>query len=259
MTVTEGLARLQAQFAAAVLGEDGAGFARHLAGDAGAGLRRLAIYRNAILANRRRALRAAFPVVARLVGDGFFDEAALRYGEACPPGGADLNRYGATFAAFLAAYPHAAAMPWLADVARLEWAWHESLAAADAPGMDFAALSRVPEGEQPGLRLLLHPSVRLVRSAWPVLSIWEANQPDRDGTPDREDGADDVLVWREAQRVLLARLAPPEAAFVDAVARGLALEEAAGITDAWDFTPMLQRLALHGMLCGFSTGDRVPA
>lgn len=259
MTGVATLARLQAAFAAAVAGGDDAAIAGHLAGDPGLALRRLAIYREAIAANRLGALRSAFPVIARLVGDAFFDEAARRLVEAFPPDGADLNRYGAGFASFLAAYAPAEPMPWLADVAGLEWAWHESLMAADAAALDFEALAGVPETGQPALRFDLHPAVRLVRSAWPVLAIWEANQPGCDGTAARDEGADDVLVWREDQRVRVALLAPPEAGFVEALARGLALEEAADVSPGWDFAPMLGRLAAHGMLAGFSLPDPMAA
>jgi hypothetical protein len=247
------LAGLQQAFAAAVAAGDGTAFSPHLAGEPGLAQRRLAIYARAIAANRSNALRAAFPVVARLVGDGFFDEAARRFGESSPPDQADLNRYGTGFAAFLAVYPPAAALPWLGDVARLEWAWHESLMAADAPGLDFAALARVAEAEQHALRFDLHPSVRLVRSAWPVLAIWEANQPGRDGTPERDEGADEVLVWREALRVRMALLAAPEARFVECLMNGADLDEAAAGVQGWDFAPALERLAARGVLAGFST------
>jgi hypothetical protein len=84
-----------------------------------------------------------------------------------------------------------------------------------------------------------------------VRAIWEANQPERDGTPDRDEGADDVLVWREDQRVRMVLLAPPDAAFVAALGRGIPLEEAAG-SGGWDFAPMLGRLAAHGLLAGFA-------
>lgn len=251
MTGTGALARLQAAFASAVTGGDDAAVAAHLAGDPAVARRRLAIYREAIGANRRGALRSAYPVVARLVGDAFFDEAARRLADSAPPGCADLNRYGDGFPAFLSTYPHAGQMPWLADVARLEWAWHEALSAADAPGINFTALAAVPAEEQPALRFSLHPSVRLVRSAWPVLAIWEANQPERDGAPDRDEGADEVLVWREDGRVRMALLAPLDAAFVAALGRGIPLEEAAG-SEGWDFAPMLGRLAAHGLLAGFA-------
>ena len=70
------LARLQADFAAALAADGDAGFASRLAGEPSLALRRLGIYRRAVEANRRGALRSAYPVVARLVGEGFFAEAA---------------------------------------------------------------------------------------------------------------------------------------------------------------------------------------
>lgn len=254
MSAAPALASLQALFARAVVAGEDEAVLEHLAGDPETARRRLGIYRRAILANQAGALHAAFPVVARLVGEGFFDEAARRYGEATPPASADLNRHGESFPAFLAGYPHAASMPWLGDVARLEWASHESLMAADEPPLDFAALARVEAEGQPGLRFRLHPSLRLVRSAWPVLAIWEANQPERDGTPDREEGADDVLAWREAGRPRHALLDSREAAFVEALARGETLAEAVGDGEPWDFGAMLGRLAGAGLLCAFSDG-----
>lgn len=256
MRRAEGLARLQADFAAALAGGDAGEFVAHLAGDPATGLARLAVYRQAIVANRHGALLAAYPVVARIVGDAFFAEAALQYSGAVPHGDGDLNRHGAAFADFLAAYPHAAALPWLPDVARLEWASHEALLAADAPPFDFRSLAAVPEEDQVRLAFTLHPGVRLARSAWPVLAIWEANQPDRDGTPDREAGADDVLVWREDNRARMALLSPGEAAIVAGIADGRPLGELTGPGPGEEFAAMLERLAGHGMLAGFSVTPR---
>ncbi len=254
MSGAPGLAAMQREFAAAVTAGDADAFVAHLAGDPGRALRRLAIYRRAIAANRCGALRAAYPVVARLVGDAFFDEAARRFTHASPPREADLNRYGAGLPAFLAGYPPAAALPWLADVARLEWAWHESLMAADASPADFAALAGVSGEAQPALRFALHPSVRLVRSAWPVLAIWEANQEGRDGTAARDEGADDILVWRDGARVRLALLGAPEAGFLEAIMAGVTLGEAADRAGQWDFAPALARLASLQAVTGFHAG-----
>ncbi len=122
--------------------------------------------------------------------------------------------------------------------------------AGDGETLDFAALAAVPGERQGALRFRLHPAVRLVRSPWPVLAIWEANQPDRDGTPDRDEGPDDVLVWREAGTVRATRLDLPEAAFVEALARGARLDEAAGEAQ-WDLPGFLARLAGSGVLDGF--------
>lgn len=251
MSAPAGLARLQAQFAAALAGEGDGVVAASLQGDPGLVSKRLDIYRRAIRAHCEAALRAAYPVVARLVGEGFFAEMARCHAAAFPPACGDLNRYGDSLPAFIASYPPAASLPWLGDVACLEWACHESAMAADVPGIDFAALAGIPDEGQPRLAFRLHPSVRRVRSAWPVLAIWDANQPGRDGTPGREEGADEILVWRGSDRVRAGPLAPPEAAFVDALIVGLALEEAADAAPGWDFAPMLARLAADGLLAEF--------
>src|SRR5205085_2247436 len=123
------------------------------------------------------ALSATYPVVRRLVGAAFFDEAARRHALAVPSTSGDLSRYGVGFAAFLEAYEPARELRYLPDVARLEWALHECDQAADAAGLDLATLAGVAPGEEGRVRLALHPAVRLVASEYPVLSIWEANQP----------------------------------------------------------------------------------
>jgi hypothetical protein len=245
-----GLRALQESFAKAVLEDDSGVLASRLDPGGENGERRLAIYRRAVAANLVGALRGAHPVVVRLVGDAFFHEAARRFSRASPPASGDLNRFGSAFGGFLAAYAPAASMPWLGDVARLEWACHEASMAADGPPLDLAALARVPPSSQPGLRFSLHPSARLVRSGWPILAVWEANQPDRDGTPDREAGEDNVLVWREAGGVRAMRLEGPEAAFVEALGAGRSLAEAAGEGD-WDLPGLLVKLASQGVLGPF--------
>ena len=157
------------------------------------------IYRGNVLANRRGTLRATYPVVCRLVGDAFFDEAAARYAGHAPSRSGDLHEYGDAFANFLEGYAHARSLPYLADVARLEWACHECYHAADAGAFDFAALARVPAERHAGLRFLLHPSTRLLRSSHPVAAIMEANQPDRDGTPGA-GSRDPITSWSSIAR-----------------------------------------------------------
>src|SRR2546423_667622 len=75
------------------------------------------VYRRNVLANLRGALAATYPVVARLVGSAFFDEAARRYALACPSASGDLNDYGASFADFLERYEQARSLAYLPDVA----------------------------------------------------------------------------------------------------------------------------------------------
>ena len=235
------LAHLQRDFIGALFGESPV--------DA-----RMEIYRRGAHANLRGALAAAYPVVLRLVGAAFFDEAARRYAIAAPSTSGDLNEFGAGFADFLERYPHAAGLAYLGDVARLEWAVHESLRAADAPPCDFAALGAVAAEQQGGIRFRLHPAVRLLASPHPIVAIWEANQSGRDGRPERTEGPDRVLVRRVGLMASPVVLEAREWTLLDAIGRGASLDEAGSTIDDASgqvLAAALARLAAEGIACGF--------
>ncbi len=248
------LARLQSDFLAAILD----GQTEAIAGRVRAGrvspAERLEAYRRNVAGTLRAALAAAYPVVERLVGAAFFTEAAARYARAHPSASGDLHRFGDGFAQFLAAYPHGREVACLADVARLEWAWHECFHAADGGSLDFAALAAVPAARHGEIRFHLHPAVRLVQSPHPVLAIWEANQPGRDGIPARSEWGERVLVHREDYAVRLRAAAADEWSLLAGFARGATLEEAArGCADDL-LGGLLRRLAADRVIAGFALG-----
>jgi hypothetical protein len=224
---------------------------------AGEGMRAgLDVYRRNMAANLHDALASAYPVVARLVGAAFFREAAARFARACPSASGDLQGFGASFAAFLREYPYAARLEYLADVARLEWAMHESFHEADAAGLDLGALAAVPAERHGELRLRLHPAVRLLASPHPVVSIWEANQAGRDGTPEGSRGPDFMLVARADLEVHVQRIEARDWHFLEALSRDASLEEAIaplspGAAAAF-LGPALIRHARAGVIAGFT-------
>ena len=192
--------------------------AQILAGEAHS--ERLSVYRRNVLANLHDAVAAAYPVVRRLVGEAFFREAAERFAQAFPSRSGDLHRFGAELAPFLEAYPPARELTYLPDVARLEWEIAQAFHAADAKRIDVRALEVLSEDERGRIRFGLQPAARLVASPHPILAIWEANQPERDGTPERSAGADRVLVHREGFAVRARALSLLEWRFLESIARG---------------------------------------
>jgi hypothetical protein len=190
------LRELQTAFAAAVY-EDRTSIVGHLCDGAFEAARHARIYRNNAYANLTEALAAVYPVVQRLVGADFFEQTARRYIAAHSPRSGNLHDFGAAFADFLRAFDAAQSLPYLPDVARLEWAWHEAFHAADAPPFDFARLATVPAAEYGALMFALHPSTRLLESRYPILRIWQVNQPDHVGEPtvDLHEGGDYLVVW----------------------------------------------------------------
>lgn len=238
---------LQRDFMAAIFSEDA---------DTSSGL---AIYRRNARANLAGALAATFPVVRRLVGEAFFDAAGLRFAIEQPSRSGDLAEYGAVFPAFLADYAHARSLAYLPDVARLEWACHESEHAAEARPIDIAPLALVPERNRGAIRFRLHPAVRLVHSPYPVCAIWQANQAARDGTPDRTEGEEFVLVSRAELEVRATCVERFEWEFLARVRDGATLEEASAAMGADDLArflaPALARYTREAIFAGFDAPE----
>ncbi|MGU7773034.1 HvfC/BufC family peptide modification chaperone [Burkholderia sp. MR1-5-21] len=174
---------------------------------------RLNIYRNTSAGVLVNALRLAFPAVRRLVGAEFFDGAASLFCTAVLPRSAWLDEYGESFPAFLAALPQAASVPYLADVARLEWQVNAVLHAPDMAPLDPARLAQLDEDALRALRLQPHPATRLVRCEYPADVVWRAvlEQDDRAlRTIDLADGPVHLLVQRVAEGIDTLRLSVGE-------------------------------------------------
>jgi len=252
------LRELQQHFAAAMLAQDGTAPGFAIAGRAPAA-ERIGIYRNAMLANYRNALGASFPVVRRLVGAPFFNAAVDAFARAHPSVSGDLNVYGDAFGDFLDRYPHAAGLPYLADVARLEWAIDEAQRAADvvhAPDAVLATLAATVPERLPMLRLKLDPTCRQVESEYPILHLWQANQPgsNDDDRVELDEGADRVVVRRGAGGVVLARVAAGDFAFLVALGAqapfGAALDAAQRADAAFDLGAALRTHIASGIIAG---------
>ena len=189
----------------------------------------ISVYRRNIAANYRNALGATYPVVKALVGDAFFHGAVDAYVVRDPPASGDLNGYGAAFAGFLERYPHAASLPYLGDVARLEWAIDEAARAADAPADPAAilhAISRVAPDCLEALRLAPHPSCRCLALGHPALAIWRFHQPGHSGAaPDPAPAHEWLLVCRRGERVVVEPLSEAEHAWLRSLGQGCALGE----------------------------------
>jgi len=210
-------------------------------------VRRVQVYRNNVLANLCGALEAVYPVVRRLVGEGFFGQVAKRYVGAVPSFSGDLHAYGASFPEFLAQSPELSELGYLPDVARLEWAFHQVFHAADAAPLSVAAITEVPADRWHALRFVLHPASALLHSPFPVVRIWQVNQEDWSGeaTVSLDEGESDVLVRRQDGNVELMPLSPAELRLLTAFAHGGSLEQAVTaaleVDDGFDVGASLQK------------------
>jgi uncharacterized protein len=206
---------------------------------------RLSVYRANISSNARGALAAIYPIVCKLVGAEFFSGLAHAYCAAHPSVSGDLNELGEHLGEFVRTFPPASELPYLADVAHLEWCLHLAHYAADRAPLDVNALSAITEDAYPRLALELHPAVAVVDSAYPLYCIWQVHQDGYvgDGAVNLNSGAEPVVVYRPQFKATVARLSPAELAFLVAVARGdllgAALDAATSVSPRFDFVSSL--------------------
>lgn len=232
------LASLQAGFARALMWADDPvpdGFAGHSARPPQA---RFNVYRNNVFASLTATLRARFPVVERLVGEEFFAAMARVFVARHPPRSPVLLEYGAGFAGFLETFEPVEQLPYLPDVARLEWLRAVAYHAADRAPLDPAELAAIPQEDLATVSFALHPSVGLLMSPYPVVGIWETNTHDSEVRAIAADsGGEDALVIRPAFDVVIVRLGSGGLAFTAALADGATLAAAADLAaqSATDF------------------------
>jgi hypothetical protein len=185
----------------------------------------VAVYRNNYRGNLHDALAGAYPVVEQLVSKDFFRLITRQFIGQHDSRSGNLHHYGVEMAGFLAAFEPARALPYLSDVAALEWACHRAYFADDAAALDIGKLAQLPAEQYPELILHIHPACRLLRSSYPVAAIWHAHQPgaDSDFRIDLDTGSCNALVGRKDDVVLVGELSDAEAAWLNRIQSGASL------------------------------------
>lgn len=186
----------------------------------GAVTKRFSVYRNNVVFGLINALAERFPVCLRLVGDDFFRAMARLFVRASPPKSPVLAEYGEDFPGFISTFDPARELPYLADVARLEWAIGRAYHAADATPLSLEAVRATPADRLGDAIFTLHPSVRLVSSPFPILSIWSTNAFERRVREVSLDGGEDVLIVRPHLEVKAHLLPSGGYPFVMALMKG---------------------------------------
>lgn len=235
---------LQMAFAAHLAGADRPDLAAEILGDAIPAAARLRVYRHHVQESLGAALATTFPTVQALVGEDFFRGLARAFVTDALPRQPVLAEYGADFPAFVGAYEPARRLAYLADVARLDWALNAAFHAPPDGRLAAVDLAAFPADRLPSLRLTLARGTALVNSAHPLDRIWAASQPGApDGTVDLATGGAHLLVLRRPDDAAFVVLSAAEARFVDGIALGKSLEEAAGMVDGeFDLAAVFARL-----------------
>lgn len=237
----------QAAFAAHLAGNDQPDLVDAIAGDRRTAVGRLQLHRHHIVSSIGAALAATFPTVAALVGQEFFGLLARDFAARTALKDPVLSRYGEHFSRFVAARQDMHGLPYLADIARLDWALNVAFHAPWEPRLSAADLAGWPEASLASLSVRLPAGSALVESTYPLDLIWQASQP---GTSvdqvDLAAGPACLVVFRRSEDAAFAVLAPGEAAFIKSLRQGerlaIAAQHASRVEEEFDIAATFGRM-----------------
>ncbi|UUZ50106.1 DNA-binding domain-containing protein [Massilia sp. B-10] len=176
-------------------------------------------YRGNLTVTWDKVLSAAFPVIRQLVGEEFFGALSrFRHGPSVGQSGPEPVRR--SLCRLPHRFEHVADLPYLPDMARLEWCLHRTHYAAEAPAIDAAQLACLSPEELESSRYALHPCASLFASSWAVVPLWQAHQAPDAAFPPEMAAPCQAVIARPQWKTELRPLAAAEFAALSALAQG---------------------------------------
>jgi len=213
---------------------------------------RFGLYRGNLTATWGKAMSVAYPVIAQLVGDEFFAALVREYGRAHPSDHGDLNRFGAHFESFLRGFPHVQDLPYLPDMARLEWQLHRTHYAQETAPVAAEDIAAIPPEMIESCTFEWPPTAQLFSSGWSVVPLWLAHQPGAGNEfPQQVDAPSRALISRPQWTAQPTPLSPASFAALQALAEGqsfgAALDAAFELDENFNVGANLQQWLQHAI------------
>lgn len=220
---------LQNRFAAAMVDPTASLPPELLPPSSGPGLeRRFTVHRATYGKSLAQVTAAAFPSVAAILGPTRIERAGIAFCTKHPPRKAALWQYGGEFPDFLETFEPLQNIPYLPDLARLDWACHLAWFAEDASRLDPSRLTQIAPERIARITFIAHPAARIVASPFPIDSIKRA-------LANRTDDSEKIRVPEQGETALVTRphadvshqpIQPPQAELVVGLLNGVPIGEA---------------------------------
>jgi hypothetical protein len=190
------------------------------------GADRLAVYAEGYLVRTEAALADVYETVRHLLGRAAFCRLAQAYVRVHPSREPNITFVGRAFPEWLAAQPSSTELPFLPDLARLEWLVCEAVHAPERAPLRLDALAGLSPAEWERARFAVQPSIGQLASAWPILDLWQARTQPREAiNVDLRDRPQRVLVSRVGAEVRCEPLDEAPFRLLEALRRGAPLGE----------------------------------
>ncbi len=226
--------------------------------DSSAGLNaseRLHVYRNNITSTRVRALQAIYPVCVMILGMDCFKGMAQEYCWRAEDDCADLNAYGVSFPAFLSDHsqaPDFIELPYIGELAKLEWCWHAAYYTADDAPFDhdaFATAATDPEQ----LYFVLAGALTVMQTDYPVREIWQRHRAqEKVGSIPALEGCEYLCIHRQNLEPLVTPVNASIYRLLQFIQQGNSLAQLGGHLGE-ELPELLPRAIHNGWISGFTS------
>ncbi len=227
--------------------------------DDGTARERFNVYRNNFIVLNGDALADMYPTIKRLVGDEAFRSLANLYVRRHPPATRTLLLYGDRFPRFLESIPELSQLPYLSDVARLEFGWTRAYHAPDAQMLDRDEVASISPETFARFGLEPHPSMHCIGSDYPLYRIWAANQEDgSEETISLDSGPSHIVIVRPGMEVETRDVSEGTFLFLQRLQAGDSIEDAFNLALQADSTFDLAVFFAHHLFDGTFCALRKP-
>lgn len=138
---------------------------------------RLDIYAEGYFSRILDSMKETFSKTRKAVGDETFTLLVADYLKAFPSKFTSIDEMGCNFPKFISEFKAIKLDDWIFDLAHFEWSWMESFYAEDVKIQDGWQNELAKNNDS---TLLIHPSVRLLHSQWPILRLIQLLDSDED-------------------------------------------------------------------------------
>jgi hypothetical protein len=199
--------------------------------------RRLGIYAEAYFSRIVESMEADYPRLRSVLGEVQFQKLMAEYLKAFPSKTHNIGEVGRHLPKFVADYPVSDELPFLSELANLEWQSIESFYAPAEDLFDSSMLGGLDDSDWAELQVKISSSVRLLRSKWPLEKFWP-NEGLESENWESGSVSDSFLLWRRAGEVRFAKLAAWEGAALEGLGAGDRLTETMGrVSEQYEVAP----------------------
>jgi hypothetical protein len=235
--MTISLRKLQLAFKNTLLGDEKISLRSHIEQNGLTPKQRIQIYQNNVFLTLTTALKNTYPTIHQILTEPSFLAIANHYIARYPSNFGNISSFGMHFGKFLTNFPAIKSLPYLKEIANLEWAYHEVFHEEEVEYFVLDKLKTVSAEKYSQIKFNLNPACRLLSGQYTILPIWQYYQQQKtppflpplraqdarcNPAPEREK----ILVIRRSLDITFEKLTEGEFALLSAFSKGLVFKQA---------------------------------